>query len=132
VPNLSLILAALLAIAVAAGAVVWNRYQAASDRADKAEAALTVRDSNDKVVVKYVKQIVSVPGPSVVRDRIVRGLCIIPDVPSPSGAAGTAAPDAVAGSGDEARAAAESIRNAALNQLQCAALIEVVKPQAAQ
>ena len=127
--NLTLIMAALLAISVAGGAVIWNRYQAASERADKAEAALTVRDTNDKIVTKYVDRIVQVPGPATVRDRIVRGLCVIPSVPSAASPDAAPAPDTVAGRSDEAGAAAESLRNAAMNQIQCSALLEVLRPQ---
>lgn len=110
--------------------VMYDRWQAASDRADKAEAALAVSATNEKVVTKYVEKIVSVPGPAVIRDRVVRGLCVIPSVPGAGGAAEAAAPDAVDRQGDEAGDAAESIRNAALNQAQCSALLEVVRPQA--
>lgn len=127
------ILGGALALSVAACLLMHWRLGVASDQRDAAKAALKAMKANEKVITRYVDKIVEVPGPTVIRDRLVGRVCHTVDVPSPGDPAQTAAPDTVAGrsgGAGESQRAAESLRNAALNQIQCQALLEVVTPQA--
>lgn len=74
-------LAAALAVAIACAVALFTLWNAADDRAERAEAALIAGDTNEKIVTKYVDRIVRVPGPAVIRDRLVRGLCPAAGVP---------------------------------------------------
>jgi hypothetical protein len=110
---------------------LW-RLAVVSDELEDAKAQLKTGAANEKIVTKYVDRIVKVPGPAVIRDRIVRGVCHTIELPGPGGADAAAPVDTVAGRGDragEAELAAESLRNAKLNQEQCGALLEVLRPQ---
>ena len=131
--NLTEILAIALALCIGGGAILWNRYEAASARADKAEAQLATHANNDQVVTKYVEKIVSVPGPVVVRDRLVRGLCVVPRVPGQPGADGNHAADALPGlpdgAGDFQRGLSDDLRTAAIAKHKLDAIQAELKPQ---
>jgi hypothetical protein len=109
------------------------RLESVKDQRDAAKAELKQVRANEKVVTRYVEKIVEVPGRTVIRDRLASsGVCHVVEVPGAGDAAEASASDAVAGRGDgagEADRAAESLRNAKLNQIQCEALLEVVRPQ---
>lgn len=109
--------------------ILWDRYEAASDRADKAETALKTEKANEHAVTKFVDRVVQVPGPERIRERLVRGVCHVIDLPSAGDPAARPAADALVVGGDEAGAAAQSLRNAAINEEQLKALLEVVRPQ---
>lgn len=133
------ILAGVIVTLGAAVAFLNWRLHIAADERDVAQAALRAAKASEKEVTRYVERIVKVPGPTVIRDRLVHsGVCLIPPVvPGPGSAAATPAPDAVAGRNDgpgpdEAGRAAESLRNAALNQAQCQSLLNVIRPQTKQ
>lgn len=126
--NLSLYLTAALLLALLGGWFMYDRWQAATERADKAEAALVTQASNEKVVVKYVDKIVRIPGPAVVRDRIVR-MCdsaSLPSAGSPNAAIGA---DPGTGSPDFARRLAADLVAAQRNRAKLDALQEVLRPQ---
>lgn len=131
-PYLLLLIVALAAALAVAG---W-RMDALADERDAARAALEVRDSNDQVVTQYVEKIVKVPGPAVIRERLVRGMCIIPDVPGPGSADAAAGADTAYRLPHEAGRFAEqlSVELAAVqrNRLKLDALQEVLRPQVAQ
>ncbi len=106
--------------------VVWNRYEAATERADQAEAALRISKENEHVVVKYVDKVVEV----VKRVPVARGhleqLCRDFILPSPGHP--DAAPATDAGGGQIADLAAD-IGACKANAEQLSALQEVLKPQ---
>jgi hypothetical protein len=122
-----------LAIAVAVLGLsclgLWNLYAAADERADRAEKILEVEAANASIVTKYVDRIVKVPGPAVVRERLVGRVCHTIDVPSPG------RPDAEAGADpgdrqpDEAGALAADLAACQRNKMKLEALQEVLRPQ---
>lgn len=91
--NLTTILAIVCALAIAASVFLFKRLGTVKRERDAATRALQVESVNAHVVTKYVKELVEIPGPAVVRERIVR-LCVIPSVPDQSGADGAAGADA--------------------------------------
>jgi hypothetical protein len=123
-PYLLILIVALGALLAAAG---W-RMDALADERDAARAALETRDANDKTITKYVKEIVKVPGPAVIRERLVRGVCHTIDVPGAERADGAPGTDASAGRLDAAGLAAD-LAAAQRNRLKLEALQEVLRPQ---
>lgn len=118
-----------MALGLACGAL-WKLYRAADARADRAEKALEVEAANAKIVTKYVDRIVKVPGPAVVRERLVRGLC-----EPAEGLPGAGRADAAAGGDAGDRPADAASRLAAdlpacrRNRMKLEALQEVLRPQ---
>lgn len=119
-----------LAVSLLACAGAWKLYRAADARADRAETALKVEAANAKIVTKYVDRIVKVPGPAVVRERLVGRVCHeIPDVP------GAADPDAAAGEDagdrrvDAAGDLAADLGACRRNTMKLEALQDVLRPQ---
>lgn len=111
---------------------LWSRLDSVTGQLDQAKATIETEHANERIVTKYVDKIIQVPGPAVIRDRIVRGVCSTIDLPSPGTADEAATADALARRDHEADRASESLRNAALNQAQCGALLEVLRPQVRQ
>lgn len=72
---------------------MFNRWQAADQRADKAEAALVVSKENERVVTKYVERVVTVEKRIPGAVRYLERLCVIPGVPSAGSPDAEAAPD---------------------------------------
>lgn len=97
------------------------------------ESKLEQTQNNGKEDVKYVKEIINVPGATVYRDRVVHGLCIIPGVHREPGADGAARPDATAGlsfdSGRFARVLSEETRGCVLNDIKLDHLHAELRPQ---
>ena len=108
---------------------VWGLYQRADERADRAEASLKTEEANAKVVTKYVERIVKVPGPAIVRERLVGRVCDADPVP------GAGSPDAPAGADsgdrrpDEAGGLAADLTACQRNKMKLEALQEVLRPQ---
>ena len=128
--NLTAIAAGVCALLIAACALLWNLYRAADERADRAEQALKVEASNAKIVTRYVDRIVKVPGPAVVRERLVAsGVCLIPDVPGPGRADAAPGEDAGGGVPDAAGALAADLGACRRNTMKLEALQEVLRPQ---
>ena len=124
-PNLTAILALVIAVLVAACAFMYNRWDAADTRADQAEAALIVEKANEKVVTKFVEQKVEViRRVPVIRERLVR-LCDdtgLSGTGNPDGAAVAKARDGIAGLSDE-------IAACLIEAKQLAAIQEVIENQ---
>jgi hypothetical protein len=127
--NLTTIAAGACALLIAACALLWNLYRAADERADRAEQALKVEAANAHIVTKYVEKIVKVPGPAVVRERLVGRVCHIVDVPGPGRA--DAAPGENPGDRqpDPAGELAADLGACRRNTMKLEALQEVLRPQ---
>lgn len=125
--------AALMALAAA---VFYHLWQVADERADRAEAALEVEDRNATIVTTYVDRIVKVPGPAVIRDRLVAGVCHTIDVSSIPGAADAAGTDATDrlpdGPGRFAEQLSAELGAVQRNKLKLMALQEQLGPQVGQ
>jgi hypothetical protein len=78
--NLTGILGVAALVAGLACGVLWKLYAAADERADRAEATLKVEARNATIVTRYVDRIVKVPGPAVILERLVAGVCHTLDV----------------------------------------------------
>jgi hypothetical protein len=134
--NLTGILAVLCALLAVACWFLWRGWDTAADARDRAQDALQLEASNAKVVTQYVDRVVQVPGPAVVRDRIVRGLCIIPSVPSAAGTDGTAGADPAYrlpdGAGKFAGRLSVELAAVKRNRLKAEALQDVLRPQVDQ
>lgn len=116
--------------ALFAGCVVlWKLYDAADERADRAEQALKVEEANAKIVTKYVDRIVKVPGPTVVRERLVGRVCHTIDVPGPGSADGAPGADPGDRRPDPAGDLAADLPACQRNKMKLEALQEVLRPQ---
>lgn len=123
--NLTALMAMFCSLAIAGCAILWNRWQAADERAGKAEAALVQMKSNERVVTKYVDRIVEVEKRVPIAVTHIRSLCDGP----------------VSGAGDPDEAAAADARDRQIARLaadlaacrqnadQLSALQEVLRPQ---
>lgn len=128
--NLTTIAAGACALLIAACALLWNLYRAADERADRAEQALKVEAANARIVTKYVEKIVKVPGPAVVRERLVSsGVCRVIGVQSPGRADDPAGEDAGGGGPDPAGELAADLGACRRNAMKLEALQEVLRPQ---
>lgn len=128
--NLTALLALICGLALTACVLIWNRYLAADTRADQAEAALELEKANEKIVTKVVKEIIRVPGPTVIRERIVR-LCHQGELPGAGLPAGTPGADPADRPADGAGDLARDLAAARRNHLKCAGLQQAVRPQVA-
>ena len=115
------------ALAVAACAILWNRYQAADARADKAEAALEVEKRNEKIVTQYVTKIVEVERTRPVVGAALERLC------ASAGLSGAGQPDeagtANTHDGPTLEGLADDIVACRANSGQLTSLHEVLRPQ---
>ena len=130
--SLNSALAMLCALAMATCAVLFNRYEAVKARADAAEAALVMEKANAKIVEKFVDRIVKVPGPSVVRERLIAGVCHTFNLPSPANPDGAAGTDPGNRQTDPARELAADLAASARNKAKLEALQAVLQPQVNQ
>lgn len=125
--NLTSLLALLCACAIAASAILFNRYQAATDRAVKAEAALATEKANGKIVTRYVDRVVEVERTRhVVGSALVR-LCESAGMQRPGDPDEAAA--ANPNNGPTLEGLAADVIACRLNSDQLAAIQEVIKSQ---
>lgn len=114
------------------GATVW-RLDVVTDQRDKAESIVEAQRFNNKVEKVYVDKIVTIAGPTVIRDRLVRGLCnvTLPGVPDAAGAAPADADHRLphGPGGFDSTMLAGDLRNAAINHAKLEALQAELRPQ---
>lgn len=127
--SLTGIMAIALAVSLLTCAGLWKLYDAADDRADRAEKALKVEAANAKIVTKYVEKIVQIPGPTVVRERLVGRVCNTVDVPGAGRADAAVGADTGDRQPDAAGGLAEDLGACQRNRLKLDALHEVLRPQ---
>lgn len=126
-------LLAAIGLLTTAIAVLGWRYDSQHKELAAARARLEQVQNNGTTEVRYVEKIKEVPGPTVIRDRLVHGLC------EPAGVHGEPGADAAAGADAAHRLPDESERFAgelskelasvARNQAQLDALHEELKSQ---
>ena len=92
--NRLLIEVAAAAVCALALYVMFNRWQAADERADQAEAALETEKANAKVVTKYVDRVVTIEKRIPGAVRHIYSLCEQPGVPGAGHPNAAAAADA--------------------------------------
>lgn len=121
---------------IAAGVLalaLWGTWQYAGrlkDQRDAAVAALETEMANEKVVTKYVDRIVKIPGPPVIRERLVSGVCGDKDgVPGAGHSDAAAGADAGNRQPDFAEGLARDLAAAQRNRAKLEALQDVLKPQ---
>lgn len=131
--NLTTILAIALAAALAGCWFLWRLDRHDDHRADVAEAALKVEAANEKIVTRYVREVVNVPGPTVVRERLVAGVCHTLDLSRVPGADGAAGANPAAGlpdaPGEFSRQLSAELAAVRRNQAKLDALQAELKPQ---
>lgn len=129
-------LAGALLLVCAACVILYQREAAAEKELARAEAALQNVARNGKTEVKYVEKIVSVPGRTVIRDRLNAGMCQpagVPGQPDAHGATSANSADRLPDSagGFEEQLSAE-LRAVAINQAKLDAIHAELKPQVSQ